>query len=86
MTTLIDIDTRLRRMETKMMRGFEEMGIDTEVDPNWITVDPASCTIYVSTLGRSLQVVQKEAMKRGAAIGKRYELVHRGEVVAALYL
>jgi hypothetical protein len=87
MTTLTDLDARLRRIETKIVRGFEELGADTDVVMDWLTVDDASATLYVSTLGRSLIVMKEEAKKRGATrVGKTYDIVHRGEVVGTIII
>lgn len=82
-----EIYDRLRRVETKLIRGFEELGIDTDTDPEWLTVDDASRTIYVRSLGRSLAVTLTAARRSGATqLGKPYEIVHRGDVVGTLIL
>lgn len=82
-----EIIERLTRMETKLIRGFEELGADTDVDPNWISVDNDSRVIYIANLGRSIAVIRKEAVKRGALVfNKPYDLIHRGDVVGTLYL
>lgn len=82
-----EVLNRLTRIESKVARGFEEQGIDIDVDPNWITVDDAARVIYVSTLGRSIKIVHSEAVKRGAKQkGKEYDIVHRGNVVATITL
>lgn len=87
MSNLTDIAAQLKRMETKIVRGFEEMGVDTNVDHEWISVDDAARVIYLSTLARSLMVIRKEAPKRGATnFTKPYDLVHQGRVVGTLYL
>ncbi len=87
MTTMNDLEQRLRRMETRLVRGFEELGIDLDVDDDWLTVDEPSRTIYVSTLGRSLVVIRREARRRGASTkNKSYEIVHAGNPVGAIWL
>ena len=30
---------RLTRIESKLVRGFEELGVSLDVDPDWMTVD-----------------------------------------------
>jgi hypothetical protein len=80
-----DIRTRLIRLESKLVRGFEELGVSLEVDADWLSVDDASNIVYLSTLGRSLTVVLQEMKARGATkIGKEYEVVHKGETVCML--
>ncbi len=87
MITLTNIEARLRRIETKIVRGFEELGIDTGAEPDWLTVDDSAATLYVSTLGRSITVVLAEAKKRGASLrNKPYDIVHRGEVVGTIII
>ncbi len=87
MTSMIDLAERLRRIETKLVRGFEELGVDTESHADWLSVDDPSRTIYVSTQGRSLQVIRNVAKQRGATqVGKPYELVQKGNVIGTLVL
>lgn len=82
-----EIYERVKRIETKLIRGFEEMGINTDVDPDWLSVDDAARVIYLSTTGRSLTVINSQALRKGARqIGKQYMLVHKGEEVGSLFL
>lgn len=82
-----EIINRLKRLETKLVRFAEEMGKDTDVDHDWMTVDEPALVIYVSTLSRSMMVMREEARKRGAkSVGKSYDVVHKGVVVATLEL
>lgn len=77
------IENRLTRMETKMIRGFEELGADTNFDPNWLSVE--NDTIYINTMGRSLQVIIVAAKKLGAEIGTRkYDVMYRDTIVATI--
>jgi len=76
---------RLTRIESKLVRGFEELGVSLDVDPDWMTVDEEESTVYVSTIGRSLVVVIQEMKARGAEkVGQHYDIVHRGQVVATV--
>ena len=77
---------RLKRIETKIARGFEEMGISTDSDKDWMTIDDAARVIYIASLGRSLQVIKRDAVMKGATSKKSYDLVHQGEVVGTIYL
>lgn len=81
MSNLAAIENRLTRMETKMIRGFEELGVDTDIDHDWLSVQDG--TIFIANLGRSLKVIMETARKKGAKIGEHeYEIVHKGKVVA----
>lgn len=78
-----DLTARLVRIESKLVRGFEELGVELGVDKRWLTVDDASNIIYVSTLGRSMQVIIQEMKALGATkVGEYYEVVSGGQVVA----
>lgn len=77
-----DITARLIRIESKLVRGFEELGVSLDVDNKWLTVDDESNTVYISTMGRSMQVIIQEMKLRGATkVGDYYELVNGGKVV-----
>jgi len=81
-----EIIDRLKRIETKVVRFAEELGVDTEANRDWLTADVANHVIYVSTLGRSLQVIRSEAIRKGVpdGAGKTYDIVHKGELVGTM--
>ena len=86
-TDLNTLDHKLKRIETKIVRFAEEMGIAIDADPDWLSVDDAARIVYVSTLGRSMLVMRTEAIARGATQrGKFYDIVFRGDVHGTLYL
>lgn len=84
MSNEYEVIDRLRRIETKLVRFAEELGIDTDVQRNWLTVDAG--VIYVSTLGRSMAVMRMEAVRQGAKAGNFYDVVHKGDVCAKLFV
>ena len=76
---------KLVRVESKLVRGFEELGVNIDSDSNWLTVDDDKRTVYISTLGRSMLVLMTDMVRKGAKhIGKDYDIVHKGEVVATI--
>lgn len=80
-----DIKNRLTRMESKLVRGFEELGVNIDKDHDWLSVDDASNTVYIATLGRSLMVTLSDMQRMGATkSGQHYDLVHKGEVVGTV--
>ena len=80
-----DIVNRLTRMESKLTRGFEELGVNISVDNDWLSVDDASRVVYVSSMGRSLTVVLSDMKRKGATqLGKEYDIVHKGDVVGTV--
>ena len=84
---LLNIEKIVKRLETKVMRGFEELGVDVLAEEGWLTVDDASRTIYVSSTGRSFSLMKKEADKLGATQwDKPYDIVHKGDVIGTMIL
>ncbi len=76
-------ERRLKRIESKLVRGFEELGVGTEVDSNWLSVDNRSKSVTITTMGRSLKVIQQRMKERGASnYGDWYIILFRGDVVA----
>ena len=80
-----DLLNRLTRIETKLVRGFEELGVNIDKDDEWLTLDDASSVVYVSTLGRSMTVLLSDMARAGASkVGKEYDIVHRGDIVGTI--
>ena len=66
---------------------IEELGINIDKDADWLTVDDASRTVYISTLGRSLTVMLSDMVRLGAEkFGQAYDVVHKGNVVGSVVL
>ena len=77
----------LTRIESKLVRGFEELGISTDKREDWLTVDNDARIVYVDTIGRSLMVLLSEMQRHGAThYGENYEIVHKGETIALVEL
>jgi predicted RNA-binding protein with PUA domain len=80
-----EVMNRLVRVESKLVRGFEELGVNIDKDNDWLTVDDNARVIYVSTLGRSLTVMLTDMGRNGAThVDKEYEIIHKGEVVGTV--
>jgi len=73
-----EIMARLVRMETKLVRGFSEMGIDLDCE-DWMEIDDRDQAIYLKTMGRSMM------KKLGATkLGQDYDLIFEGKVVGSI--
>ena len=80
-----ELVTRLTRMETKLVRGFEELGVNIDKDNEWITVDDEARVVYISTIGRSMTVMLSDMARLGATqYGKEYDIVHRGDLIGTV--
>ena len=76
---------RMARIESKLVRGFEELGVNITTAHDWLTVDDAERIVYIPSLGRSLMVILADMERRGATqIGKDYTLVNKGNVVGTI--
>lgn len=76
---------RLIRIESKLVRGFEEIGVNIDKDANWLSVDDVSRVVYIATLGRSMTVILSDMAREGAThVGDVYELIHKGDVVGTI--
>ncbi len=80
-----DVLYRLTRIETKLVRGFEELGVNIDQDREWLSVDEENLVVYISTLGRSMTVVLSDMARAGAkSVGQFYSIVNRGEIIGTI--
>lgn len=77
---------RLVRLETKLVRGFEEQGIVTELGPDWLWVDHKAGTITIDTLGHSLMAIIKEIRRDGAELLPEYTIFFDDKAIGSLRL
>jgi len=83
--TTRDLQAKATRAETKLVRGFEEMGVNISTGDDWLTVDDVDRTVTVTTLGRSTLVMLTDMARRGATqVGKEYTILHRGRVAGSV--
>lgn len=76
---------RMVRIESKLVRGFEELGVNIDKDNAWLSVDDVQRTVTVTTLGRSLTVLLSDMARQGATqLGKTYEIMHRNTNVGSV--
>ena len=80
-----ELINRLTRIETKLVRGFEELGVNIDKDTEWLSVDEPNRVVYISTLGRSMTVMLSDMQRAGATKESDwYDIVHRGDVVGTI--
>ncbi len=80
-----EVMNRLVRVESKLVRGFEELGVNIDKDTDWLTLDDNARLVYISTMGRSMTVLLSDMARAGAThVGKEYEIIHKGEVVGTV--
>lgn len=68
---------RVIRLETKLVRGFSELGVDV-VENNWLQINKVKKNIYFNTLGRSFGIILKTMYRRGVTERGEYCMYHNG--------
>ena len=80
-----EIMNRMVRIESKLVRGFEELGVNIDKDNAWLSVDDVQRMVFVSTMGRSLIVILSDMARQGATqLGKTYEIMYQGSNVGSI--
>lgn len=83
--TTRDMQAKATRVETKLVRGFEELGVNISTGDDWLTVDDVDRTVTVTTLGRSTLVMLTDMARRGATqVGKEYTILFHGRVAGTV--
>ena len=78
---------RLIRTESRLVRGFAELGVDIGGEPGWAELDEQKKIITIDTLGRSLVVLITELERLGANhYGELYTIVYDGEIIGSIRL
>ncbi len=80
-----DLFLRITRIETKLARGFEEMGIDIAEKNDWVTIDLNKKSIHLKTIGRSLMVLQKVMAQNGVRkIGEEFTIYYKNQYFGSI--
>ena len=80
-----EVMSRLIRIESKLVRGFEELGVNIDKDTDWLSVEDDARIVYISTLGRSMTVMLSDMARAGAThYNREYEIIHKGDVVGTI--
>lgn len=73
----------IKRLETRVLRGFSGLGVDVMADTDWLKV--TGNTITITNTSHSLTAIMKRAKERGALIGERpIDVVFEGRVLCVL--
>ena len=84
--TLIDIMNRLTRIETKVVRGFDAIGVNTNIEKHWFIIDDQSKEIKLKTLGRSIYSLLKEIEHENVSVKTRYTIVFDNEKIGDIFV
>ena len=76
-----EIQNVLRRMETRIVRGFEGLGISVADTAGWITANHEKKHLYINSKGKSLVGLQIAMRELGCPAGVYYEIHSAGQVL-----
>ena len=82
---LKELKKRLIRIESKMVRAFDSIGLNTSVDDVWLEVKQQDKVINLLTNDRSLTAIKNELLKKGIPQFKgSYNLYFNGEIIGSI--
>lgn len=82
-----DLVRRMIRIESRLVRGFEEIGVDLSVETGWLTVNNEKQEVYINSLGRSFSVMLNTMKENGAnRFGQAYDVIYKNELVGTIVL
>jgi len=75
---------RMTRLETKLVRGFSEIGIDLSND-DWIELNDEEKILNLKTLGRSMKVILTKMHELGASkFDHEYEMYYKNKLIGTI--
>lgn len=79
-----DLMKRIVRLETKIERGFSEIGVDIN-QKNWMEIDNENNIVYIDNLGRALKVIIKTMGILGASKNlESYKLIYNNKIIGSV--
>lgn len=73
---------RLQRIESRLVRGFEELGVKVSDDADWCYVDHKNYLVTLNGPGRSIRAIQLAIKDDGGYAGSYYDVIVNGETIA----
>lgn len=82
---LKDLKRRLIRIESKMVRAFDSIGLNTFVGDDWLEVKQQDKVINLLTNDRSFTAIKNELLKKGIPQFKAtYNLYSNGDIIGSI--
>ena len=82
--SISSLTSRLIRIESKLVRGFEELGINIDSDEQWIDINDDDKTINLNTLGRSLMVIYNTVNISDSHPKEPYSLYFKNKLIGEI--
>jgi hypothetical protein len=77
---------RLQRIESRLVRGFSELGVRVTDDEDWFVVDHSSKTISLKSSGKSIASIEIAMRAAGCEVGSMYDLLIAGDRTGTLLM
>ena len=77
---------RLQRIESRVVRGFTELGVPVCDDEDWIRVDNERHEVHMKGTGRSIKAVQLAIRKSEGYSSGNYTVLVQGQTVATVVM
>lgn len=74
---------RLQRIETRLVAGFEELGVSVTSPEDWCKVDHAEHRVYLRGPSRSIRAIQL-AITAAGGDDEFYYVHYDGEIIATV--
>ena len=75
---------RLQRMESRLVRGFTELGVPVCDDEDWVRIDNLKFEVHMKGAGRSIKAIQLAITKSEGYRPGWYDVLVGGESVATV--
>ena len=75
---------RLQRIESRLVRGFTELGVVVCDDEDWIRVDVERLEVHMKGMGRNLQSIRLAIANAGGYSSAIYNILVNGEPVGSV--
>ena len=80
-----DLVKRMIRIESRLVRGFEKIGVDLSVEEDWLTVNNERTEVHVTSFGGSFMVMLKTMKENGAnRFGQTYDILYKNELIGSM--
>lgn len=79
-----DLHGKLTRIETRMLRGFDALGVNVKATPGWLTVNDEEKTVTINSMHYTLHAIFDELEQQGVHTQGRYALMFQARTLCYL--
>ena len=82
--TFEDIRNKLTRIETRMLRGFDALGVNVKAAPGWLMVNNKEQLITINSPHYTLHAIHEELDRLGIITDGRYRVLFQNKTYCYL--